>query len=177
VQSLKINLASASLWDPKRNNSLVLPTQKHCREGTGYFSSSAAQVPCLSLLSGVCTQDISACPVLIEQSIVRAESDVLSTQIAFHLLYKNKEFEREGGGNALVIRLIRTVRYINYLFSLIAAISIIIHKCITFERGCEKSPGFGPRPHCKAVQLAIHFHHREVLCLPRIISCAVLLSL
>lgn len=108
MQSLKINLTSASLWDPNRNNSLMVPTQKHCRECTGYFSSSSAQVHCLSLLGGVCMQDISAYSVLFEQSIVQAESNMLSVQTAFHLLKANKEFERERGGNALVIRLIHT---------------------------------------------------------------------
>lgn len=43
-----------------------------------------------------------------------------------------------------MIRLMHTVRNINYLLSLITAISIIIHK--SFERRCENSPGFGHRP-------------------------------
>lgn len=86
MQSLKINLTSASLWDPKGNNSLTFPTQKRCRECTGYFSSSTAQVHCLSLLGGVCTQCISANSAFFEQSFVQLESDMLSVQIAFHLL-------------------------------------------------------------------------------------------
>lgn len=112
---------------------------------TGHFSCSTAQVHCLSLLDGVCAQGISACSVLFEQSIVKTESDMLSVQIAFHLLQEHKEFERESEGNALVTRLIHTVRNINYFLSLIAAISIIIHK--SFERGGENPPGFGHRPH------------------------------
>lgn len=139
---------------------------------TGHFSSSTAQVHCLSLLDGVCAQGISACFVLFEQTIVQVELDMLSIQIAFHLLQEHKEFESEG--NVLVIRLIHTVRNIHYFLSLIAAISIIIHK--SFERGGENSPGFVHRPHWEAIQLTIHFH-QGILCLRRIVSGAVLLSL
>lgn len=63
-------------------------------------------------------------------------------------LFTIKE-QRVSKRNALAIRLIHTVRNINYLLSLATAISVIIHKPL--DMGCKKSSGFGHKPHWKAI--------------------------
>lgn len=107
----------------------MFPTQKHCRQCIGYFSSGIAQVHCLCLFAGVCTQNISVYSVLLEQSIVQAESGMLLVQVAFSLQLKEQRVSKR---NEMAIRLIHTVRNINYLLSLVTAISVIIQ---TFRHG------------------------------------------
>lgn len=129
----------------------MFPTQKHCRQCIGYFSFGIAQVHCFSLLAGVFTQNISVYSVLLDKSIVQAESGMLLVQIAFSLQLKEQKVLKR---NEIAIRLIHTVRNINYLLSLVRAISVIMHKPL--DMGSKKSSGFGLKTHCKAIRLAIH---------------------
>lgn len=68
--------------------------QNHCIRRAVLQEKYPVQVHCLSLFGVVHTQEAFMCSILSEQ--LYRESDMLSVEIAFHLLWESKQLEWEG---------------------------------------------------------------------------------
>lgn len=150
MQSLKIDLNRLSLWDSQRIIHLCFQLRNIAGNVEAIFLPALHKC-IVSLFLLVFVHRIFLCILSSLCNPLYKKNQVCSWSRLLLFTIKEKRVSKR---SAMAIRLIHTVRNINYLLSLVTAISIIIHKPL--DIGCKKSSGFGLKPHWKAIHLAIH---------------------